>query len=168
MTRARDVATQGGLVLISSTTIGSAVSSVTVSNAFSATYTAYAIKIFGGVSSGNVAMYLRFGSTTANYQGALWYNSSYGGSFLTETATAQSQFNYAGYGTTTNLHSNLEVHYPFETVPTAIKSDYAINIGGPGFSYGRLNDTNSYTSFNLTLSSGTITGGTISVYGYKK
>jgi hypothetical protein len=32
--------------------------------------------------------------------------------------------------------------------------------------HGFLNDANSYTAFTLTTGSGTITGGTIYVYGY--
>jgi hypothetical protein len=33
---------------------------------------------------------------------------------------------------------------------------------------GYLNDATSYTAFTITASSGTMTGGTITVYGYRK
>ena len=52
------------LVLISSTTIGTTVSSVTVSSAFSSTYDAYKIVLTGGVgSASDSAIALKLGST---------------------------------------------------------------------------------------------------------
>ena len=56
-----------GLVLISTTTIGTSVSTVTVSNAFSATYDNYKIILSGGVASGSAAITIILGATTSRY-----------------------------------------------------------------------------------------------------
>jgi hypothetical protein len=56
-----------GLVLISTTTIGTTVASVTVSGAFSATYDNYKIIVSGGVGSTNITLRLKLGSTTTGY-----------------------------------------------------------------------------------------------------
>lgn len=57
----------GGLALITAQTIGSAVSSVTVASAFSATYDAYKIVVTGGAGSTNQALTLTLGSASTGY-----------------------------------------------------------------------------------------------------
>ena len=57
-----------GMVLVKSQVIGTTVGSVTVSDAFSATYDAYKIIITGGVTSGATAtLLLTLGATNTNY-----------------------------------------------------------------------------------------------------
>jgi hypothetical protein len=96
-----DLQTNIGLTFVLAQTIGSAVSSVTVSSAFSSTFDKY---------NPNLAKYTYF-------SGALGYNTTNG-----------------------NSRSGLT---------------------------GVLKDTTQYTAFTLTPSAGTLTGGTIRVYGYR-
>lgn len=156
----------GGLELISATTIGSAVSTVTVSNAFSATYDAYKITITGGASSAvNPALRMQLGSTTANYAMSVIY-SSYNNTPLAAGSSGQSSFLYAGSGSQTTLSMNIDLFNPFLSELTFIYGIESSNSSG-GAIGGYLNDTTSYTAFTVFPSSGTITGGIIRVYGYK-
>ena len=173
MTRTRDVATQGGLVLLSATTIGSAVSSVIVSNAFNATYENYFImvsNVAATVGPDNHAIQLRTGSTTATtgYYYVLPYH-TYGG-----TASAAASSNTSSWASTGRGLGNGEkfgfsfhLYQPFLANKTTINSDGPIgtDLVSGGFG-GYHNSATSYESFVMS-GSGTYTGGTIKVYGYK-
>ena len=73
----------------------------------------------------------------------------------------------AGRGDTTLLTMNMDIHSPFLAEYTTFESVWsrAINIGRAG---GYLDNTTSYTALTITTSSGTMTGGTVDVYGYAK
>ena len=171
MTRTRDVATQGGLVLISSTTIGSAVSSVVVNNVFSSAYDNYLITLSGGVGSTTTGLNLTLGATATGY-----YR---GGNFTSYTGTTVSGINSsnaaswlsASLGTTTSLDGRIELYDPFLTKNTKIRASYVSTVtNGESYVFGGfLNDSTSYTAFTLTTNTvgATLTGGTIKVYGYK-
>jgi hypothetical protein len=166
MTRTRDVATQGGLVLITSQTIGSAVSSVIVNNVFSSTYDNYKILISGGVGSNTVDVKMTLGSTTSGYYSARDYI-AWGGSrtFLTDNNAAS--WGAVGYADGNGLQASIELNNPFLTTRTVFSSPVNYRAGGFAACGGYLNDATSYTAFTIGPASGTITGGTIKVYGYK-
>ena len=166
MTRTRDVATQGGLVLISSTTIGSAVSSVTVSNAFSQTYTNYRIVISGmdcSVAQGNLR--IQFGTATSGYYGSQYYDLYSSGSGVARNDNGSSLF-LAITGVSDNTFSSLDVYGPNISKLTALSGTY-YGGGYSGWFAGEEGSSSSHTAFTILLSSGTMTGGTIKVYGYK-
>jgi hypothetical protein len=157
----------GGLSLISTTTIGSAVSSVTVSGAFSATYNNYKIILSGGVSSdASVAIDLTFGATVTSYYwartGRTFANADLSG------AAANTSAIRCGAGTQSALNMSAEVFDPFSTDQTVVAATNTIvsTTGACLNAQGYLDNTTSYTAFTLTPSSGTLTGGTIRVYGY--
>jgi hypothetical protein len=168
MTRARDVSTPTALVLISSTTIGTAVSSVTVNNAFSATYDAYKVTITGGTASATDYLTLKLGSITSGVDESL-INKAYAGGVTGASNTNQPFFSYAG-----NIYSgvgiflNADVINPFLAKYTTCAS----TTGGQyptaaGFYNGIHKANTSFTDFTIAGFSGTLTGGTIRVYGYK-
>lgn len=106
---------KSGLTLVSSTTIGSAVSSVTVTGAFSATYDNYLIIVSGGVASTTTGLNLTLGSTaTGYYRGGNL--TSYTGSTVTgfNSSNATSWLS-ASLGTTTTLDGRFELYDPFVT-----------------------------------------------------
>jgi len=160
------VGTEPGLVLVSATTIGSAVASVTVSNAFSATYDAYKIIITGGASSAaNPGLRLTLGATATGYAMTVLY-SDYNNTPSAAGSSNQSSWLYAGEGSPTTLSMNVELLNPYLTEYTFI-SGGSHSTGGAGCVGGYLNNTTSYTAFTVTPSTGTLTGGEIRVYGYK-
>jgi len=157
----------GSLTLISATTIGSAVSSVTVSSAFSATYDSYKIVINGGVASAGCGLRLTLGSASTGYYETLIY-SPWAGTVYTAPTSNGSSFPECGRGSTQNLGFNVDLQNPYLSKNTSYQSaiaDYSTS-GSVRFSAGFLNDTTSYTAFTITPSTGTLTGGTIRVYGY--
>jgi hypothetical protein len=155
-----------GLDLVKTQTIGSAVSSVTVSDAFSSTYDNYKIMVVAGSGSASVDMRMTLGATATGYYYGLNYN------IFNATASATGASNaahwaYAGSSTGTSIAINADILSPFLTEQTfftsTVTSDGYVGSGG-----GYLANTTSYTAFTITASSGTLTGGTIAVYGYAK
>jgi hypothetical protein len=170
LTRTREVATQGGLVLITSQTIGTAVSSVVVNNAFSSTYDNYKIVITGGSSSADTYLKMTLGATTAGYYFAELFR-TYAGSSGNDNLV-NGAFIFAGSARSNGLVVNLELLNPFLSTRTSHSQINGSVVSGAGgwmsTSAGFLDNATSYTGFTITPNTGTITGGTISIYGYKK
>jgi hypothetical protein len=157
----------GGLTLISSITIGSAVGSVTVSNCFSSQYENYKIIVNGGVSSALSTWRFTLGSTATGYYYA-WGAYTYAGAAVNTSGANVAYAQYLAGGSGNNNNGNFDVYNPFLTKNTGYSgASFQYNTGEfGGYSVGFLNDSTSYTGFTLTPASGTITGGTIRVYGY--
>ena len=159
----------GGLTLVKSQTIGSAVSSVTVTDAFSSTYDNYVVTISGGSGSVSGGLKLQLGSTTAGYYTWLLYGSYTGATvngFNQNNTTFAGDFGYTAAnghtGVATILSPNLAARTSWNMAFASTATNYYA-----GWVNGFLNDTTQYTAFTLTTGSGTITGGTIRVYGYQ-
>jgi hypothetical protein len=160
----------GALTLVSATTIGTAVSSVNVTGAFSTTYDAYKIVVSGGVGSTNSNLGLKLGATTTGYysgQTFCVYNNAVAGGRINNNAAS---WLTVGFASTNSLSFNVDLINPFLTKNTFLKFMVAQNAtnGDGGGGGGFLNDSTSYTDFTITPSTGTLTGGTIYVYGYAK
>jgi hypothetical protein len=157
-----------GLRLIKKQTIGTGVSTVTVTGAFSAAYENYKIIVTGGTASVQNLIGLRLGTTAAGY-----YSSRVQTPFSSGVPAGGNQSNtsswiYAGAQSLVNLTMNVELFQPF----VAKQSFYTGTVGLPSTTgelsnnAGYLDNTTSYTSFEIFPNGGTITGGTIYVYGY--
>jgi len=156
-----------GLSLITSQVIGSAVSSVTVSSAFSTTYDTYKIVIAGGAaSSANVGIRMTLGATATGYYYGIPLTIYSGGTAASLAGTNTTSWE-VGSTNTASLNLNLELIDPFATKTTKMFAQVVKDTSG-GSGGGFLDNTTSYTAFTLTPASGTFTGGTIYVYGYAK
>jgi hypothetical protein len=153
----------GGLRLISSTTIGTAVSSVNVTNAFSSTYDNYRIIVSGGSSSAGGDITLKIGAATTNYKWQVVYGSY--NNVASASGTTGSAFNYAGALNTSSLSMDVTLLSPFLTEFTYCFNP-VFNTNFAGVNIGYLDNTTSYSDFTITASGGTMTGGTIRVYGF--
>jgi hypothetical protein len=155
-----------GLRLVKKQTIGTAVSSVAVTNAFSATYPNYKIVVSGGTGSANQNLLCRLGATATGYYWASTFY-TYAGATSYDNASNSSSFNPATFNTNV-VTLNMELLNPFASLPTIANSSNIdpTTTGRAGIMSGFLNNTTSYTDFTLLTSGGTITGGTIYVYGY--
>jgi hypothetical protein len=155
-----------GLRLIKKQTIGTAVSSIQVTNAFSATYDNYKIFISGGTSNGNnFGKFILGATTSAYYVGAP--GSNYSGSGTTFVATSNAAAaNYTWYHQTNWLDLTLEIKNPFLTTRTGFNFSY--NSNAAGFAGAGVQESNtSFTDFTISsFGASTFTGGTIYVYGY--
>jgi len=160
-------AAQSGLVLVKSQVIGTTVGSVEVTDAFSATYDNYRIILSDGVSSdASVNLAFRLGATTTGY-----YWSMNGRTFADadNSIGAANQANWrAGAGSPKTLNLRIDLLSPFLATETNFSGQYQVTTttGSSINNGGFLDNTTSYTAFTITPSAGTITGGTIRVYGY--
>lgn len=155
-----------GLRLIKKQTIGSAVSSVTVTNAFSATYDNYKIVVSGGTATVNDYMRMTLGASTANYYSNR-VAAEYGSSTISNaTNNNGGSWSYPGYMGITTLMMNVELLNPFLTKPTIMTGSYATLSSFGVTTQGQHAVSTSYTDFSIIAASGTMTGGTIYVYGY--
>jgi len=155
-----------GLTLVKKQTIGTGVSTVTVTGAFSATYENYKIIISGGASSAGAGLSLALGATATGYYSGGAYSAYAGGSPSNLSGNNAVRWNFAGgYTQTTGLFMDLELISPFTAHSTKYTGPY-LDASGGGTSAGYLNNTTSYTDFTIAPATGTITGGTIYVYGY--
>lgn len=163
-----------GLVYVTSTTIGSAVSSVTVSNCFSSTYDNYRLILSDATVSVGGSIGLQLNSAT----GSTYYM---GGIYMTFGSTTVN-----GYGPAANTRWNdvwaaetvqstgaLDLYSPNKAKRTT-GACMSIKAGAGGatlahYALNMLEDSNSqHTGFTLYPVAGTMTGGTIRVYGYRQ
>jgi len=158
-----------GLEFISSTTVGSAVATVTVSDVFSATYQNYRILLSNIDASGNTYIGIRFsgsGSGATAYKRVL-YSGGYTGGALGGTTSASANLIQVGLsGTNSDTSISFDVLNPFGSAPTGVVG-LSIGNGGMTWAGGLTTADVSETGFTILPDSGTLTGGTIKVYGYK-
>jgi hypothetical protein len=155
-----------GLRLVKKQTIGSAVASIVVSDAFSATYENYKIIISGGASSATTYFSLKLGSANTQYYQARQTLNYAANTTNFGTDNNSSQWTIVGALLGAGgIAGSFELINPFSAKYTGLNAqDMRDDFGGTAIGVQR--QTNSYTGFTITPASGTITGGTIYVYGY--
>jgi hypothetical protein len=161
-------ASAGALTFISATTIGSGVSSVTVSGAFSSTYDNYLITVNGGVASTTNGLALTLGATSTGYYSWQVYGALGSTTVSGDSNSNTGSFPYVGGGSTETLDALCHVFGPNTAKRTTVhyQSSRAATTAQQFWGNGYLNDATQYTAFTLTTNTGTMTGGTVRVYGY--
>jgi hypothetical protein len=155
-----------GLVLVAAQTIGTTVASVTVTGAFSSTYDAYKIVVSGGTSSvTDELLGMTLGATATGYYNAysgVVYNTGAASLIVNNNATSWTRVGALNSG---GIQANFDLVAPNLAKWTTISGTHIF--GGSARSFGGYVDNSTqYTAFTLTPGSGTLTGGTIRVYGY--
>lgn len=155
-----------GLWRITRTTIGTAVSSVTVSNCFGADFECYRILITGGTTSVQSNLFLQLSGITGNVYNQLGYYQLWGSAARVDYSALSTSVIIAD-GSTSAYSADVEIKNPFaslrkfgNTMSQSTNNQYSF----PFY----INSTTSATGFTITIGSGTMTGGTITVYGYNK
>ena len=156
-----------GLWLVKAQTIGSAVSSVAITGAFSSDYENYKIIVSGGVASTAVDLFFQFTGSATGYYFAQSIV-SYAGVASTGAGVNSTSW-VVGYGTTGALNANMELQGPnlAKTTQFSCSRPTISTTGTSIFVSGFHNVATAYTGFSIIPTSGTLTGGTIAVYGYK-
>jgi hypothetical protein len=166
-----------GLWLVKSQTIGTGVSTVVVSSAFSSTYDSYRIVI------SNVAMSAT-GTGTVVYckmhDGTNPANTNYNFGFarVDIAATTLAGVTTAlgtngvliGRGTGDKFGTSFDIVNPNIATHTLFPSLSGLNVS-TGYMYigaGMHQNSIAYSGFQIATDTGTFTGGTIAVYGYRK
>lgn len=161
-----DADTPPGMELVKVQTVGSAVSSVTVSSVFSSTFDSYKILYTGGTGTSGAWLFFNLNGTPQGWYGNLYYANFASGSVATVGMSNATNCNYVGGCISSTFDANIELRGPNTTTPTFLNSPF-IDANNAGQTVGCLANTTSYTGFTLTPNTGTLTGGTIRVYGYR-
>ena len=167
-----DADTPPGVELVKTQAVGTAVSSQDVTSCFTATYDNYLILFSGvAVSSNANALFLKLLSgstaTTSGFYGNTFYVGTGASGALTNATYSNTAHCEAGSVTTSsNNVGKIDVLGPYLTAHTRVICMSADN------NYLRWHSANhsaltSYDGFQLSTVAGTMTGGTIRVYGYR-
>lgn len=160
-----------GLVYVSTTTVGSAVTSVTINNVFTSTFDAYKLVARGVVCSteGSAALQLTASTTplTTGYYGALIFSGT--GTLQQVVNTNAASFGFiCAHGNTAGLSLDVDIHSPAKTEMTWVANASYMRFEYYGSFNAYSNSSSAYDGFKIFPQSGTLTGGTITVYGYRK
>lgn len=162
-----------GLVYVTQVTVGSGVSSVNITSCFSSTYDNYVLSYSGlAVSNSGVPLTLKLLSgttpTTSGFYGNTYYTSTGVGGSISNAATSNAAFTEGPSVTTAYLNAGVvQIQNPF--LAQATQFQYSGNdntFWRLGSSYHNANT--SYNGIQLVPWTGTFTGGTITIYGYRK
>lgn len=175
----------GALTLIASQTISTAVSEVDLLGVFTSSYDDYLVELIGFYpGTTNISLGLQFGNqsgptwvTAANYAWGQLNAVNGGGSSQApgnNTDTSWILFFQWNAAATTNrpAHASLRVRQPLSTtyyqfgIGEVQYTDATVVAGGIT-QLSLIQTPASYDSFRLIVSSGTITAGTVRVYGYQ-
>jgi hypothetical protein len=158
-----------GLFHIKTQTVGNAVSSVTVTGAFSSDFDNYLITLNGGTGSTAASIGIEIGGSTTGYYGFMNYGDSATSTPLGAGRNNQAIFNWVGgcFGASQAAHVSVQVMNPFKTLYTKFANGTYQSAGLYGTMQGEHRVATSYTSFKLVPDSGTISGGSVRVYGYR-
>jgi hypothetical protein len=162
-----------GLWLVKTQTISAtAVSSIIVTNAFSADYDNYLITVSNTEATGANAVYavqMRTGSTTStvSYNGVLGYWTYAGAAGVANNSNASS-WGFVGRGTSSGdkMSFAFNLYAPFLASKTSISTQGSAGGDITGNYTGFHNVASSFDQFVITTPIST-TGGTIRVYGYR-
>jgi len=162
---AADLNQSSGLVLVKTQTVGSAVSSVTVTGAFSSTFDNYRIVMAGvDCSATNNNVYFQLSGLTTQYYFSGIYVSG-AGAPANHYGNNVPSFICGRTGTVAATTLVLDVMSPNLGQRTAMQSVGSANL--QSFIVNGFAQTGTaFTAFVIGLSGGTMTGGKIRVYGY--
>ena len=157
-----------GLVYVTSATVGTGVSTVTVANCFNSTYDSYRIVAtnVNSTGAGNSAGIQLTGLTTG-YYASIVYTTWASATVVGSTDNNTTLWNFAGSYSSDGLVLCCDIINPFLARPTILANGtYASHLGGPV--NGKQTSSTSVTGFTVSTPLNTMTGGTITVYGYRK
>jgi hypothetical protein len=161
--------TPPGLVLVKTQTITGTPASVTVSNAFSANYDNYRILV-NATGSTQQSMQCRLDGSSTAYAQFLIYGDLGSNTVIGFQQSSGSEFRFVGgsSGVGTASVACFDLMNPFAAAYTRMPSGPYFESNSMGISNAEHRVATSYTGFNILCGAGTFTGGTISVYGYRK
>lgn len=169
MTRARDVATQGGLILLNTTPL-SASSAAQINNVFSSTYASYRI-VMDIKSSVSYQMYAQLSSGgtpvgTSTYTYASRYWDTGGGGGTAENSGGATYFTL-GYSNTSGSLISFDIVNPGQAQQTTM-----VGLTAQGSTHrqfgGIHNVTTAYDGIKIAPVSASTMTGNIQVYGYRQ
>jgi len=159
-------ATNGTVGANGAVTIGSSISSVTVTGVFSSLYENYKIIISGGSKSVESAIRLQLGASTTQYYSNLMYG-TFGSSAVSGASDNNTaNWNWVGGGDSNGCWLDTELLGPNLARYTRLIGGAYGGATSTGYISGLHKVATAYTDLTFIVESGTMTGGTIRIYGY--
>jgi len=155
-----------GLVFVKQQTVGNGVSSVTVSDAFSTTYDNYKITYAGGVGSNAVAIAMTLGASATGYYQGLQYVTYSSGAVSSTSNNNSASWGFIGEASPSMSAVDVDVFSPFLAKFSTMFGGYSGTVGGSIAGYHGV--ASSFTAFTFATAGNTMTGGIITVFGYRK
>lgn len=158
--------TNSGLVYVTSATVSGTPSSLVVPDCFNSSFDNYRV-VFDQItfSAGGYNYLFQVGGYSSLYYGTSNYDSSGAGSG--RVATNNGTALYAGVQDSASTSCTLDITNPYLAKSTIIQGlSMGANYGS--WTIGQHANAVSCTSFTLVVGSGTLTGGSIYVYGYRR
>jgi hypothetical protein len=163
-----------GLWLVKTQAVGTGVSSVTVNSCFTADYDNYKVIYSGGQSSAsvNLGLQLTVGGTasTTGYNGVLVWGNSTNAVVAAAVDSNASAWNFAGGAASANNGAvSLDVDLLNPALANRTRLHHAQVVYSTVYgTYSAIHDVSTgYDGIRISVGAGTMTGGTIRVYGYK-
>ena len=149
-------------------TVGNGNTSVTLT-CFSSLYDNYRIIYSGGSASTNVQIRLQLAGIATGYYGGLASTNYSTSAFYGQNDNNATVFSWVGYASTSVGMVDVDLYTPFAAQRKLItaKNVYVFAGNAYGTFVGECTATSSANGFALSPSTGTFTGGTIRVYGYR-
>jgi hypothetical protein len=157
-----------GLVYVASASATGA-QTVVVNNCFNSEYDNYVVSYSNLlVSTSGTELLLNLGAAVTNYSYSGFYNRPSSTPLLAVGGTSQTSWLIGYPGSATDrLSGTFEVYAPFLAQP----SNYKAHAMGSTFMSvvgGYHSDSTSYSSLTIKISTGTLSSGSVTVYGYRK
>jgi hypothetical protein len=157
-----------GMWLVKSQAVGTGVSSVQVTGAFSADYDNYRVIYTGGTQSSSTDIALQLGASTTGYYLIMNYVLSTTGTNFAAGAANNASFPWVGGAVGGQAsHADFHLFNVNKAMYTKIRSGQYQNGDFYGTTQGEHRVATAYSEFTLSVAAGSMTGGTIRVYGYR-
>ena len=159
-----------GMVYVTSYTVGSGVSTFSVPDCFNSSYDNYRVIYTGGTGTGTSAgLRLSLTGSTTTYFNMLIFGSYATGSLTGISNNASlGYWQYAGaVDSNSNAFLSTDIFEPFVSRSTRFAAQW-VQTDAAGTNQGIHKSNTSYTGITVVPDSGTLTGGTVTVYGYRK
>jgi hypothetical protein len=158
-----------GLVYVTSGTVSGTPSSITVSSAFSSTYDHYQILVSNMTVTNSANLRMTFGSTVTGYYYGNPLTAMVGGAYDKTNGSNVAYIDLGNVLTTWDNDFNFQVFAPNKATATKVHGfGYTNNNSYGGLGSGIQTSLTSHTAFTLTLSTGAMSAGTVSVFGWRK
>jgi hypothetical protein len=157
-----------GLVLVKTQTIGSGVSSVTVTDVFSSDYTNYRV-VLETTCSSSATFLGKIGNATSGYNTS-HFNINQSGTLAGLSFVNDNEMEELSVASTNGTFMTLDLFRPNQAAITGYQSVGSDTRSGGAWmrtTSGWLNDNTQHTYIVLYPRSGTMTGGSVQVYGYR-
>jgi hypothetical protein len=157
-----------GLVFISQTTVTGGSGTVSIPSVFSSTYDSYRIVVAGASQSvAGFSWLIQFSGSSTSYYGSQYFDLFSGGSGTNRANNGAAL--YAGIQDTNSSALTLDITNPFTSTKITTIGGTFYGGGYSGWCAGAHTLATSHTGFYLLTGSGTWnSGGTVTIYGYRK